>query len=89
MKVLMYGNRKEDCSYWDISTPEKEEAGFRCLFRHLDENWQMFQYAVEELELVQKAKAGDYKSIRRILRSIQGGECAEWSIIEVMNPLEG
>jgi len=140
MKVLMYGNRKEDPSYWDISTPEKEEAGFRCLFRHLDENWQMFQYAAddneytvkqlkeleeleillkdgkvpklfieeskkslaelprvrnqvarqqEELELAQKAKTGDIKAIKWLLRSIQGSEYADWSIIEVMNPLEG
>jgi hypothetical protein len=140
MKVLTYSNCKQDPVYWDISTPEKEEAGFRCLFRHLDENWHMFQYDIsdddytvkrlkeledleillkdgkvpelfieeskkklleflprirsqvarekEEMELAQKAKAGDYKSIRRLLRSIQGGEYAEWSIIDVIDPLE-
>lgn len=36
MKVLTYGHRKEDPpTFWDASTPEKEDAAFKMLFERL------------------------------------------------------
>ena len=42
MRVLIYGNRKQDDDIWDISTPELEEAAYRELFKTLDEYWQVY-----------------------------------------------
>jgi hypothetical protein len=41
MKVLVYGNRKSE-EMWDASTPEKEEAAFKALFKFLDEEWDCY-----------------------------------------------
>ena len=38
-KILVYGNRKSDDIYYDISTPEKEDASYLALFKILDEQW--------------------------------------------------
>lgn len=42
MKILIYGNRKQDDDIWDISTPELAEAAYRELFKTLDEYWQVY-----------------------------------------------
>lgn len=42
MRVLVYGNRKQDDVIYDVSTPEKEEAAFRTLFKLFDEEWQVY-----------------------------------------------
>lgn len=42
MKLLIYGNRKQDDEVYDISTPEKESKAFLQLFRCLDEEWQVY-----------------------------------------------
>jgi hypothetical protein len=42
MKILIYGNRKQDPDMYDISTPEKEAAAYLQLFKYLDEHWQVY-----------------------------------------------
>lgn len=42
MKVLLYDNRKIDPFGWDISTKEKERAGFLALFNYLDKTWKCY-----------------------------------------------
>jgi len=42
MKVLLYDNRKIDPFGWDISTKEKERAGFLALFNYLDKVWKCY-----------------------------------------------
>jgi hypothetical protein len=46
MKILRYGNRKQDDMFWDASTPEKERAALRRLFEFIDETWQV--YSIED-----------------------------------------
>lgn len=50
MRVLVYGNRKEDNTYYNISTPEKRNASYLALFKHLDENWNLYDDLDEEVE---------------------------------------
>jgi len=38
MRVLIYGNRKQDDYIYDVSTPEKEARAFIQLFQYLDED---------------------------------------------------
>lgn len=61
MKALMYSNRKEDAIYWDISTPEKEIAGIKCLFNHLNEVWELFNYNHEFYHAAQLKELEDLK----------------------------
>lgn len=42
MKILIYGNRKQDDAIYDISTPEKEEAAFKAVFATLDGYWRVY-----------------------------------------------
>jgi pantothenate kinase len=65
MKVLMYGNRKEGSTYWDISNPEKEVAGLRRLFQHLDEDWQMFE--VEEHTFEEEKEIKELEGLKELL----------------------
>lgn len=62
MKVLKYENRKIDIELFDISTPEKEEAAYRRLFKELDEDWQCYS-DLEETEptLCDPCKDGQHK----------------------------
>lgn len=55
MKVLLYDNRKIGPFGWDISTKEKERAGFLALFNYLDKTWKCYgelERYKEELEKV-------------------------------------
>lgn len=55
MKVLLYDNRKIDPFGWDVSTKEKERAGFLALFNYLDKTWKCYgelERYREELEKV-------------------------------------
>jgi len=55
MKVLFFENRKIDPFGWDISTKEKERAGFLALFNYLDKTWKCYgelERYKEELEKV-------------------------------------
>jgi hypothetical protein len=43
MKILMYSNRKNDVPLcYDISTPEREAAGYLLLFGFLKDEWQVY-----------------------------------------------
>lgn len=42
MEILFYDNRKADPICWDASTPEKRKAAILALFKHLDEDWEMY-----------------------------------------------
>ena len=48
MKVLKYENRKSSSTLFDISTPEKEAAGYLRLFKELDEDWQVYSDLEED-----------------------------------------
>lgn len=41
-RVLMYENRKISPCFWDASTEELEAGAFLALFKHLDEDWQVY-----------------------------------------------
>jgi len=49
VKILLYENRKIDPICWDVSTPEKEKAGFLALFNYLDKDWGYYD-GLEEWE---------------------------------------
>ena len=50
MKILIYGNRKQDPDMYDISTPEKEAAAYLKLFKYLDEHWQVYCDLEDDVE---------------------------------------
>ena len=50
MKILIYGNRKQDPDMYDISTPEKEAAAYLKLFNYLDEHWQVYCDLEDDVE---------------------------------------
>lgn len=71
MKILIYGNRKQDPDMYDISTPEKEAAAYLKLFNYLDEHWQVYcdlEDEVEELEVCEPCS----KNLHRLCE----GRCA-------------
>jgi hypothetical protein len=41
-KVLMYGNRKCDPTFWDVSSRSLEDKAFLELFEMLDEHWEVY-----------------------------------------------
>ncbi len=134
-KALKYGNRKEESTYWDASTPEKEAAALQLLFKHLDEDLRCYCMDVSDLEsslkdlkdlelsllngkipklieeetklklkqipeyerliskahyekgLYTRAKYGDVKAIRSLLRSRQYYDYEEWELVDVIDPL--
>jgi len=47
-RLLVYGNRKCDPTYWDASTPELEAGAFLALFKILDEDWHVYANLTEE-----------------------------------------
>jgi hypothetical protein len=74
-KLLVYGNRKCNNVYWDISTAKLEEKAFRALFKLLDTEWQVYvdlTEGPEKLEFPVNHPVGcmceDCKSIRSIER---------------------
>lgn len=141
MKVLMYENRKQEAVFWDASTPEKEAAALKCLFKFLDETWEVYGdlkvpadlgriseidqeiksiesaaadksillpksmldggkarldalkrerrhvSANAERELYEKAKAGDSKSVLKLLTMHKGYEYENWNFIFIQDPL--
>jgi hypothetical protein len=70
MRVLIYGNRKQDDDIYDISTPEKEAAAYLRLFNYLNEDWQVYDDLRDVEELVVCEPCG--KEIHRLCE----GECA-------------
>jgi len=48
-RVLVYENRKSSPAYWDVSTAELEAGAFLALFKHLDEDWQVYGELTQEV----------------------------------------
>lgn len=63
MRVLVYGNRKQDDVIYDVSTPEKEAAAFLLLFKMLDEDWEVYTDLddVEELKKCEPCSKGIHR----------------------------
>ena len=90
MKVLAYGNRKTDGSYWLADTPERLSKAYWKLFEEL-EYWQVFDDGEEDSNqkfFYNKAQEGDEQSLIKLLNSVKGYEYCEWSFIEVEDPME-
>ena len=88
MRILIYGNRKQDDEIYDISTPEKEAAAFLRLFKTLDNEWQVYtELNKKEKELYRAAKNGDSNAARRLLTARKNYEYEEWHYGEVIDPL--
>lgn len=91
MKVLIYGNRKQDDEIYDISTPEKEAAAFLAVFKTLDEEWQVYTSGglnQKQKALYADAKRGDAEAAKRLMTMRKSYEYEEWHYGEVINPLE-
>lgn len=88
MKVLIYGNRKQDDEMYDISTPEKEAAAYLVVFKTLDEDWQVYiEVEGKQKELYEKAKKGDSESAKKLMNQRKSYEYEEIRIGEVIDPL--
>lgn len=88
MKVLIYGNRKEDDTIYDASTPEKEAAAYLRVFKELDEYWQCYADLTAKWKPVyDKAKAGDAEAAKRLMNARKDYEYEEFRIGEVIDPL--
>jgi hypothetical protein len=88
MQLLIYGNRKEEPTYYDISTPEKELAAFLVVFRELDNFWQVYDdLPGKQKELYEKAKTGDGAAAKRLMEMRKRNEYEDFQIAEVVDPL--
>ncbi len=89
MKVLIYGNRKQDDEIYDISSPEKEAAAFLRLFKNLDNGWRVYTLGInaKEKKLYDAAKGGDAGAAKKLLTMRKDYEYEEWHYGEVINPL--
>lgn len=97
MKILIYGNRKQDDMMWDISTPEQRAAAFLILFQYLRDEWNVYNYdywgstlkeQAYQKELYEKANKGDSKAAEILLKQRVKYEYEEWTTASVLNPLE-
>jgi hypothetical protein len=89
MKVLIYGNRKQDDEIYDISTPEKEAAAYLLLFRLLDEQWEVYcDLPANQKSRYEKAKAGNADAAKRLLNARKDYEYEEFHFGEVIDPLK-
>lgn len=88
MKVLIYGNRKQDDTLYDISTPEKESAAYLAVFKELDGYWQVYDDAKTVTSNDYKdAKNGDGQAAKRLMTKRRGYEYENFTIAEVVDPL--
>lgn len=90
MKILIYGNRKQDDEYYDISTPGKELAAYLKVFKTLDEDWDV--YSADDLsdghqKLYDAAKGGDGESAKRLINLRHTYEYEEVRQGVVIDPL--
>jgi len=70
MRILVYGNRKSDDTYYDISTPAKEDASYLALFKILDEEWEVYQDLETGQEaLLLRARTGDANAAKRLMKA--------------------
>jgi hypothetical protein len=87
MKVLIYGNRKEDDTIYDASTPEKEAAAYLRVFKELDEYWQCYgDLTVKWKPVYEKAKAGDAEAAKRLMNDRKNYEYEGFRLDEVVDP---
>lgn len=90
MKILTYGNRKEDPSFIDVSTPEKEQAAFLLMFKHLRDSWDVYGTCPptgRQKALYDKANEGDADAAKKLLILRKTWEYEEWDYDEVLDPL--
>lgn len=68
MKILVYGNRKADDTYYDVSTPGKENAAYLALFKILDEEWDVYvELETAHKPLYDAAKSGDAQAAKKLM----------------------
>lgn len=89
MKVLVYGNRKQDDEIYDISTPEKEAAAYLKLFNFLDEEWRVYETGLNSKQKIwyERAKGRDSDAAKKLLFARKDFEYEEFHFGEVINPL--
>jgi len=100
MQILRYENRKMDPIFYDISTPEKREAGYRCLFKILNEEWMVYEDLKEVTDrskqshsqrrqriLYCRAEVGDYESIKLLMNCRKNYEYEKFFEEDVVDPL--
>ena len=86
-RVILYENRKSDPLVLDVSTPEKRTAAFLCLFRVLDEEWQVYsELNKREQTLYDKARGGDGSAAERLLSLRKDNEYEMWQFVTVVDP---
>ncbi len=88
MKLLVYGNRKQDDQIWDISTPEKRAAAFLELFAILRDDWQVYESSeltTKEAGLLVQANEGDAAAAERLMKGRRTYEYEEWHETESQN----
>ncbi len=77
MKILVHKHKYGD-QYYDISTPTKEEEGFRMLFRELDD-FDCYTRAEK------REAARDFVLLKTILLKHRDREYECWIIVGTMN----
>lgn len=88
MQFLIYFG-KHGNEYWLADTPERLEAALRKLFTRLDE-WGCYESGnLGEPDWLDKARAGDLKSIRWLLEVRQDYEYERWELEEAVDPCTG
>jgi hypothetical protein len=86
MKLLIYGNRKQDDMIWVIDTPEQRAQAFLALFKYLRDEWQVYEdVEKQDADLKAKADTGDTQSAEILLRRRKSYEYEEWCYAETEN----
>lgn len=88
MKVLIYGNRKQDDEIYDISSPAKEAAAYRKIFETLDSYWQVY----EDITSIHRrwydlAKKGSDTALIKLMNARRTYEYEKIREANVINPL--
>ena len=89
-KVLVYSNRKIDPIIIDASTPEKEAAAFLKLFKHLDEDWQVYSAVpgnVWEQKRINLARSDDAQAAKELFIRRKNEEYEQWYESQMFDPL--
>lgn len=91
MKVLVYGNRKQDDMIWDISSPEKHSKAFLKLFNYLRDEWHVYEgdywggqsESKMQKQLYELANSGDAAAAEKLLTRRRTYEYEEWHFGDV------
>jgi hypothetical protein len=93
--ILLYTNRKVyPPVLWDASTPEKRSNALLCLFRYLDEQWEVYDELKQptpwdvdkkpkQVEWYERAAAGDAAAAERLLKARRQYEYELWDFVEL------